>query len=162
MGGGFPGIARLPRSLTPWPPLRVAERGTPGSPPIPSSRGSGASEGSGWNPDELGRIHPIKVDSSAEVDWSAFFGGVNRLQTKEVIRSLRMTMAAKGATTRPGYVNRNNQIVVRSTGMPGNDHLQIVYVLRCRACETEYGANGSDVWQRKCPSCQGGMPGLKY
>ena len=27
-------------------------------------------------------------------------------------------------------------------------------------CGARYGANGSDFHQRKCPNCQGGMPGL--
>lgn len=34
-------------------------------------------------------------------------------------------------TTTPGYVNRNRQAVVRDTGLPGNDHLQRIHVLRC-------------------------------
>ena len=70
-------------------------------------------------------------------------------------------MADKG-TTRVGYLNRNGQMVVRPTGLAGNDHLQYIYVLRCRHCGNEYGANGSDIFQRKCPRCQGGKPGLGY
>ena len=62
----------------------------------------------------------------------------------------------------PGYSNRNRQTVVRATDLPGNDHLQRIYVLRCGACEREYGANGSDIHLRKCPACQGGAPGLEY
>jgi hypothetical protein len=65
-------------------------------------------------------------------------------------------------TTRPGYVNRNDQTVVRSTPLPGNDHMQYIYVLRCGKCRNEYGANGSDIFQRKCPLCQGGAPGLDF
>jgi hypothetical protein len=63
-------------------------------------------------------------------------------------------------TTRIGFVNRNDQTVVRATGLPGTDHLQRVYALRCK-CGHEYGANGSDIWLRKCPVCQGGKPGLR-
>ena len=63
-------------------------------------------------------------------------------------------------TTIPGYRNRNGQVVIRATGLPGNDHLQTVYVLRCEQCSTEYGANGSDIFQRLCPQCGGGRPGL--
>jgi len=65
-------------------------------------------------------------------------------------------------TTDVGYVNRNGQTVLRATGRPGNDHLQYTYVLRCKACGNEYGANGSDIFQRKCPACQDGQPGLPY
>ena len=48
-----------------------------------------------------------------------------------------------GITTKAGYANRNGQEVIRPTGNPGTDHGQYVYVLRCRACGHEYGANGS-------------------
>jgi hypothetical protein len=63
-------------------------------------------------------------------------------------------------TTEPGYVNRNKQMVIRRTNLPGNDHLQMAYVLRCGKCGGEYGANGSDIWQRRCPQCGGGKLGL--
>jgi hypothetical protein len=65
-----------------------------------------------------------------------------------------------GKTTREGYRNRNGQVNIRATGLPGNDHSQYVYILRCERCAHEYGSNGSDIFQRKCPNCQGGMPGL--
>jgi hypothetical protein len=73
-----------------------------------------------------------------------------------------MTQNSRSPTTQPSYTNRNGQVVVRPTKLPGNDHLQFIYVLRCARCESEYGANGSDIFQRKCPSCQGGAPGLPY
>jgi hypothetical protein len=63
-------------------------------------------------------------------------------------------------TTEPGYRNRNGQVVIRATHLAGTDHYQYVYVLRCGDCGHEYGANGSDIFQRKCPNCQGGAPGL--
>ena len=44
----------------------------------------------------------------------------------------------------------------------GPDHGQSVYVLQCGECRHEYGANGSDIFQRRCPACQGGRPGLVY
>ena len=59
----------------------------------------------------------------------------------------------KGSTLAPGTENRNRQIVVRPTGLPGTDHGQSVYELRCAICDAHYGANGSDAWQRKCPEC---------
>ena len=71
--------------------------------------------------------------------------------------------AAKTApTTQPGYRNRNDQVVVRRTPLPGTDHNQRVYVLECGRCRHWYGANGSDIWQRRCPSCGGGRPGLNF
>ena len=65
-------------------------------------------------------------------------------------------------TTQPGFVNHNNQVNLGTTDPPrdGNDHLQTVYVMRCGNCRETYGANGSDIWQRKCPYCGGGQPGL--
>jgi hypothetical protein len=66
------------------------------------------------------------------------------------------------ATTSAGYRNRNGQLVVRATTLPGNDHRQRIYVLRCGSCGREYGANGSDIFQRRCPACGGGRPGLEF
>ena len=63
-------------------------------------------------------------------------------------------------TTDPGYENKHGMITRRATSLPGNDHLQKTYVLWCSKCRMEFGANGSDIWQRKCPNHQGGMPGL--
>ena len=70
----------------------------------------------------------------------------------------------QGITTKPGYRNRNAQVVVRGTDIRGTDHGQFVYVLRCErpGCGSEYGANGSDIFQRRCPRCDGGMPGLDF
>ena len=45
------------------------------------------------------------------------------------------------------------------TTRPGGGHLQSVYVMHCPVCELNYGANGADIWQRKCPFHQGGKPG---
>ena len=43
---------------------------------------------------------------------------------------------SKGTTT-PGFVNPRGQEVVRRTELPGNDHLQYTYVLRCGSCSAE-------------------------
>lgn len=69
-------------------------------------------------------------------------------------------MAGDTENTTPGKVNRNQQEVLRKTTLRGTDHNQWVYVLRCQHCQHEYGANGSDIHQRKCPECQGGKEGL--
>lgn len=63
-------------------------------------------------------------------------------------------------TTSVGFVNRNGQVVIRHTGLPGTDHMQFIYQLACSGCGHVYGANGSDIHERKCPKCQGGAPGL--
>lgn len=64
------------------------------------------------------------------------------------------------STTQLGYINRNRQEVVARIGLRGNDHNQLVYLLKCHACGATYGANGSDVFQRRCPACDEGRPGL--
>jgi len=63
-----------------------------------------------------------------------------------------------------GYKNKNGQLVIRKTDKPGTDHLQYIYVLRCNVnkCGYEYGVNGTDIFERKCPKCQGGLPGLSF
>jgi N-glycosylase/DNA lyase len=66
----------------------------------------------------------------------------------------------KKPTTSVGYVNRNGQVVIRSTGRPGTDHGQIIYQLGCSHCGHVYGANGSDIHLRKCPNCHDGAIGL--
>lgn len=71
-------------------------------------------------------------------------------------------MASDRGTTKIGYENRNKQVVIEATDLPGNDHLQKVYVLRCGRCSNKYGANGSDIWLRRCPRCQGGAMGLPF
>ena len=61
-----------------------------------------------------------------------------------------------------GRINRNGQ---RNLGrfeplQKGTDHCQYIYIMQCTKCGNIYGANGSDVFQRKCPQCQNGCPGL--
>ena len=65
-------------------------------------------------------------------------------------------------TTTIGYVNRNQQENLGHRGTPGTDHGQVAYKLRCLKCSQAYGANGTDLFQRKCPKCQGGNPGIPY
>lgn len=67
-----------------------------------------------------------------------------------------------------GDINANDQILIARTDRPGTDHNQYVWILVCARrnsngdiCGQRYGANGSDFHHRKCPTCQGGMPGLE-
>jgi len=62
------------------------------------------------------------------------------------------------STTVRGYINKNKQKNLGFSGEPGTDHMQKLYILKCLNCDFEYKANGSDIWQRKCPKCQGGKP----
>lgn len=67
-------------------------------------------------------------------------------------------------TTQIGYVNPNNQACGGTRGVVGTDHQQVAYRMECQVpgCGQAYGANGTDVFQRKCPYCQGGQPGIAY
>lgn len=73
-------------------------------------------------------------------------------------------VSGDGSTTQIGQVNRNNQRCGGHRGRAGNDHLQKAYRMECLqpSCGHVYGANGSDVFQRKCPKCQGGEPGIEF
>ena len=66
-------------------------------------------------------------------------------------------------TTERGYENRNGQINLGVTAPPrhGTDRGQYVYVMHCPVCARNYGVNGSDIFERKCPThLGGGKPGL--
>jgi hypothetical protein len=67
-----------------------------------------------------------------------------------------------GYSTKVGFVNPKGQVVIRKTLLSGTDHGQKVYQMACSNCGEVYGANGTDTHLRKCPSCQGGNPGLEY
>jgi hypothetical protein len=67
-------------------------------------------------------------------------------------------------TTQIGYVNPNNQRCAGNRGVAGTDHLQVAYRMECQVsgCGHVYGANGTDVFQRKCPYCQEGKPSIPF
>jgi hypothetical protein len=67
--------------------------------------------------------------------------------------------SARG-TTETGFVNPNGQVTIRNTGLAGTDHNQYIYQIACSRCGEIYGTNGSDIFERKCPNCQKGTPGL--
>jgi hypothetical protein len=67
-------------------------------------------------------------------------------------------------STKIGYVNRNQQKCCGHRHVPGTDHGAISYKMQCLepGCGKEYGSNGTDVFQRKCPRCQSGKPGIPF
>lgn len=73
-----------------------------------------------------------------------------------------MWKSGTAKTTEIGYVNKNNQKVHGHQNVPGNDHCQTAYKIECLECGEIYGANGSDVFQRKCPKCQDGVQGIAF
>ena len=57
-------------------------------------------------------------------------------------------------------MNPNRQVVERATGAPSAERRgQTIYALRCRDCGYNYGCNGLDIKERRCPQCQGGVAG---
>lgn len=62
------------------------------------------------------------------------------------------------STTVSGYINKNNQKNLGLSGESGIDYMQKFYFMKCLNCDYEYKANGSDIWQRKWPRCQGRKP----
>ena len=76
--------------------------------------------------------------------------------------STRNRKAARGETTRPGYINENDQITIRNTGIPGNHYNQKIYQIACSRCSLNYGANGCDIFERKCPRCGDGEEGIPF
>jgi hypothetical protein len=50
--------------------------------------------------------------------------------------------------------------VIRKTDRTGSAPGQRVFILRCTVCNHEYGADGCDIYDRLCPKCQDGPPGL--
>lgn len=71
-------------------------------------------------------------------------------------------IAGKSETTQIGYINKNNQKCWGQRGFAGTDHGQMAYRMECLKCGHVYGANGSDIFERKCPNCQGGAAGIEF
>ncbi|MGA7220784.1 MAG: hypothetical protein WBX38_20885 [Candidatus Sulfotelmatobacter sp.] len=71
-------------------------------------------------------------------------------------------MKTKKNTTQIGFVNRNRQVVVRNTGLPGTDKNATIYQLGCSQCGHVYGANSADIFERRCPKHDNGKPGLPF
>ena len=79
-----------------------------------------------------------------------------------MVNSKQHFRSGGGDTTKIGYVNTNNQHCCGTLDISGNDYLQYAYKIECGKCGYVYGANGSDVFQRKCPECGGGKSGIPY
>ena len=90
---------------------------------------------------------------------AAAFNDENKAFSTQAKPQLSEGTQPKGSTA-SGYVNKNGQVTIRDTGVPGTDHFQRVYQIACSHCGQVYGANGSDIHERKCPGCQGGVEGL--
>ncbi len=66
-------------------------------------------------------------------------------------------------TTKPAYKNRNGQTVIRSNHPPFPAPITFKPFMSLEVLSLRphsYGVNGSDIFQRKCLNCQGGVDGL--
>lgn len=77
---------------------------------------------------------------------------ITKVSTKKEMEKVRLDMSS----TDIGYINKNNQKNIGRTDNPGNDHQQWYYNMECLNCGHVYNSNGTDIWQKKCPKCQGG------
>ena len=71
-----------------------------------------------------------------------------------------MSKLSKPKSTQIGYINNNNQ---RNNGRStelGTDYGQWFYYMECLNvdCGHKYLANGTNIYEKKCPKCQGGKP----
>lgn len=82
--------------------------------------------------------------------------------TLDVMPKLAAFRSGEGKTTAIGFVNVNQQRCHGTLGVKGTDHMQLAYRMECLLCGFVYGANGSDIHERKCPSCQAGATGIRY
>lgn len=76
-------------------------------------------------------------------------------------RQRRLNVAG-GYSTRDGFENENSQVNLGRTDPPrlGSDFSAYVHVMHCLRCGRNYGSNSTNIWNRACPYCQGGKPGL--
>ncbi len=70
--------------------------------------------------------------------------------------------SGSGDSVQIGYMNCNGQRCCGHRAVPGTDYEQYAYKLECTKCGYVYGANGTDVHERRCPECQRGAPGIRY
>ena len=75
---------------------------------------------------------------------------------KEKESTVMNTNTPKIKSTEAGFINRNDQRNNGRSNEKGTDHGQWFYHMECLKCGHKYFANGTDIWQRKCPNCQGG------
>jgi len=88
--------------------------------------------------------------------WKVVIGIVAIVLGLFIFFTLRRNKKVK--STELGYVNKNNQKNNGCTNEVGTDNNQKFYAMECLNCGHHYRANGTDIWQRKCPKCQGGKP----
>ncbi|MBQ7954161.1 MAG: hypothetical protein IJ282_00265 [Lachnospiraceae bacterium] len=96
----------------------------------------------------------IKNKKRNEVEWIVdSMGDVSAEQEQET--SFQKEEVRDMSTTEVGYINKNNQRNNGRTDKPGTDYGQWFYEMECLECGHKYHANGSNIYEKKCPNCQG-------
>lgn len=75
-------------------------------------------------------------------------------EQKEDMHFQKEEIKMKG-TTELGYINKNNQRNNGKTNIPGTDYGQWFYDMECLECGHKYHANGTNIYEKRCPNCQG-------
>jgi len=118
---------------------------------------------------------PEADDDARQIDtwWVAHRSGAPNLFLDELANALELLGMEPGVGKR--VANRAilglHRYLLRATGhhlyfvysddlvdLQGTDSPRLVYELCCRRCSHRYGTTGSDILQRRCPSCQDGAP----
>lgn len=104
---------------------------------------------------ELSPFHYTIFSENGEIFMSKLSTFVKRLFAQNsTTPETKPQEKVKSTTT--GYVNKNNQKNIGKTNLHGNHYNQMFYQMECQLCKVTYFANGSDIWLKKCPVCQGG------
>ena len=83
--------------------------------------------------------------SVEEVDWQ-----IRRARNIAKLAAVPTTVAR---TTRIGYRNEFDQVVIGKTAATGDRPFERIFLLRCDRCGHEHGAAGSEIHRRSCPVC---------
>lgn len=150
----------------------IQERCVPGDAPDEKASKESAS-GKTEEPEE--RISPVGTEARRPADRAAPAepvrpkAGHRRIAEEQAAKTSPKTVtkakrkpSRKGGTTKttsPGYVNANDQEVIRRVGKSESWKNQYVYELECGECGHRYGAHGPEIKSRLCPECQDGAAG---
>ena len=104
--------------------------------------------------DDIYEYLKMLLDADCYEEFNRIYGVVQNLIEQTSIKNMEKNNKAKW--TEAGTINKNNQRNNGKTNIPGTDYGQWFYSMECLNCGHNYMANGTDIWLRKCPKCQGG------
>ena len=111
---------------------------------------------------DIAAVKKGKKDEALAQEFLVRFCEINNIEISDLpimegaLQRKSGITTSKKATTIMGFVNDNNQRNEGRLTELGTDHNQYFYQMKCLHCGHLYKANGSDIWQRKCPKCQEG------